>query len=487
MIAPGPAEGDHGGPARPGGDAATPPALPPSPLAGVELADFAAGLRRGDHAVSAVTTALLERIRLLAPRLDAFTHVAAARAMQHAQALDGLLAAGVDLGPLMGVPVLIKDLFTVDGMPTTAGSRLDVADLVPPQGPFVDRLLRAGCVPLGKTRTTEFALGGYNPTHPLPWNPCDPGQPRMTGGSSHGSAVAMAAQTCGFSVGSDTGGSVRWPAALCGVFGYKASACRWPGDGVFPLSPQFDSIGCFTASAGDAALVEAALDGRTPPPVPHPSTLTLALPGPHFMQRLDAGVAACFDTALARLRDAGVRVIERELAEAGEIDAVFRLVVPADLLAFVGRDRLLGQRDRLDPVAADRAQVADGLNVDDYLRLVARRRQIVQRVRERSAGIDAWLTPTVAVQPAPVRDFQTVAQVAAWNGLATQNTRPANLFDQCAVSLPVHHLGADWPVGLQLCADSGHDARLLAIARAVESVLGRPTPPDCAALVGRDG
>ncbi|TAD88979.1 MAG: Asp-tRNA(Asn)/Glu-tRNA(Gln) amidotransferase GatCAB subunit A, partial [Alphaproteobacteria bacterium] len=176
-----------------------------------------------DSAVTAaaLVEAALARIAALEPRLQAFSHLDGERALRHARAIDQLRAAGIDLGPLMGLPVAVKDLYTVDGMPTHAGSRLDIQDLVAPQGPFVRSLLDAGCVLLGKTRSTELALGGFNLTSPPPWNPCDEQQPRMTGGSSHGSAAAMAAGVAAFTVGSDTGGSVRWPAALCGVVGYK--------------------------------------------------------------------------------------------------------------------------------------------------------------------------------------------------------------------------------------------------------------------------
>ncbi len=461
-----------------------PPWLPASPFAGRDLAGYAADLRAGRLTAARATEDLLERQRLLEPRLQACTHVDAEHALRHARAVDALLASRVDLGPLMGAPVLLKDLYSVDGMPTTAGTRLDVRDLVPPQGSFVGQLQRAGCVVLGKTRTTEFALGGHNLRHGVPWNPCDPGTPRMTGGSSHGSAVAMAAQTCGFSVGSDTGGSVRWPAALCGVVGYKASTGRWACDGVWPLSPQFDSVGLFTAGAGDAAQVEAALDRRAPLPVPAPSSLTLAVPRTHFMDNLDPGVAACFDAALQRLRSAGVRLVERDIPQAGEIDAVFRLIVPADLLAFLGRERVQRHLHDMDPVAAERALAADALKAEDYLRIRARSRQIVHEVQALLIGVDAWLAPTVPVQPAPVAEFRTVEQVAAWNRLATQNTRPGNLFDQCGVSLPIHHLGAALPVGLQLCAPGGQDARLLAIAQAVEAAVGRPQPADARRLLG---
>ena len=468
----------------------------------------AAALALHDRRISAVelTQAALARIAALEPRLQAFMHLDAARAIAHAQAIDGLRAAGVDLGPLMGVPVAVKDLFSVDGMPTTAGSRLDVQELVPPQGSFVDALLRAGCVIVGKTRTTEFALGGFNFDPPPPWNPCDTQQPRMTGGSSHGSAVAMAAGLAGFTVGSDTGGSVRWPAALCGVVGYKSSSSHWRGDGVFPLSPELDSIGLFTRSAHDAALVNAALMNAAqmntalmnasrgqllrPPPAVH--ALTFAVPTLHFMEQLDEPVLRCFEAAVSRLRVAGARIVNAETPEAGEIDEVFRSLVPADLLAFLGRDRVTAQMDRLDAVAAERLQAAFEARADGYSKMLARRRELQRLVAERSVGIDAWLTPTVPMLPQPTADFSSVAEVAAWNRRATRNTRPGNLFGQCGISLPIQHLGQEhpdraagaalWgqsigaalPVGLQLCAAPGHDEALLSLACAVEDLLGRP-------------
>jgi aspartyl-tRNA(Asn)/glutamyl-tRNA(Gln) amidotransferase subunit A len=298
----------------------------------------------------------------------------------------------------------------------------------------------------------------------------------MTGGSSHGSAVAMAAGLAGFTVGSDTGGSVRWPAALCGVVGYKASTTHWPRDGVFPLSPLLDSVGIFTRSVHDAAWIEAALAARalrSPPPV---ARLHLALPGQHFMKHLDPAVASCFDEALKRLRKAGASIVEIDVPEAAEVDAVFRSLVPADLLAFLGRERVKQQFDRLDPVAAQRIQAALTLTADDYVQMATRQQVLEHLMRERSRGIDAWITPTVPVLPQPTADFKTVEVVAAWNRLATQNTRPGNLFNQCGVSLPIQHLGADLPVGLQLCATAGADEALLQSAVAIEALIGAPAP-----------
>ncbi|MFZ9298123.1 MAG: amidase [Hylemonella sp.] len=417
--------------------------------------------------------AKLERMRDLEPRLQSFTHIDEQRAVRHAQAIDQLRSSGVDLGPMMGIPVAVKDLFSIDGMPTTAGSRLNIQDLVPPQGRFVDMLYRAGCVLLGKTRTSEFALGGFNPSHVLPWNPCDEKVKRMTGGSSHGSAVAMAAGLAGFTVGSDTGGSVRWPAALCGVVGYKASAEHWPTEGVFPLSPHMDSVGIFTRSVEDAAMVEAALAGRALPSPPPVSELRLAWPVHHFMENLDSSVAACFEAALKRLRQAGAKITEIHVPEAAEIDAVFRCLVPADLLAFLGRERIQRSADQIDPVAASRLSAANDLKADEYVRMVSRRAALEQAMRERFGGFDAWITPTVPQIPPPIDDFKAVSDIAEWNRLATQNTRPGNLFNQCGISLPIHHLGADLPVGLQLCAPALHDAHLLQTALAVETLLAQ--------------
>ena len=287
-----------------------------APIQGLDA--IAAAMGRGELTAVGLLEAVFARITALEPQLQAFTYLDQERALKQARGIDLLRQSGVDLGPLMGVPVAVKDLFTIDGMPTAAGSRIDIQDLVPKQGSFVNALYRAGCVLVGKTRTTEFALGGYNLNRPLPWNPCDMQEARMTGGSSHGSAVAMAAGLAGFTVGSDTGGSVRWPAALCGVVGYKSSTSHWPRDGIFPLSPLLDSVGIFTATACDAAWVEAALAGRPCRAPSAISTLRLGLPGAHFMEKLDPSVAACFEVALQRLRDAGAHVVALDLPEASE-------------------------------------------------------------------------------------------------------------------------------------------------------------------------
>jgi aspartyl-tRNA(Asn)/glutamyl-tRNA(Gln) amidotransferase subunit A len=455
--------------------------VPESPFAGLSLAQFAQRFRERALSARDVTVSLLERIGALEPRLRAFTVVDEARALAQAEAVDRLRDAGVDLGPLMGVPFAVKDLYGVDGLPTRAGSRVDVSDIAPAQGTLVTRLQRAGCVLLGKTRTTEFALGGFNLRDAPPWNPCDLAVPRMTGGSSHGSAVAMAAGLAGFTLGSDTGGSVRWPAALCGVVGYKATTDHWPQDGVFPLSRDMDSLGPFTASVADAIAIEAVVTGVPPAPAKRPGSLVLALPGEHFTQNIDAQVRACFARAVERLQAAGATIASVPLPESREIDEVFSRLVTAEWLAFVGRERFMANEAAMDPVAAARIRGGTDLRADEYVRLCARRDELVERVRRRGEGIDGWISPTVVTLPAPCSEFTTVEAAAAWNRVNTQNTRPANLFGQCGISLPMHQLGSPLPAGFQLFGTPGSDAALLATASAIEGVIGRAPVPSVTA------
>lgn len=240
--------------------------LAADPFDGCGLDEFGRRLRAGESSTTNVTRAYLSRIDALDPKLGAFEYVAADAALQQARAIDALLASGVDLGPLMGVPIAVKDLFAIKGMPVTAGSRMPLNDTIGAEGPFVKVLKRAGCIILGTTKTVECAFGaaGINSVRGTPWNPWDARTHRLPGGSSSGSAVAVAAGLCAFAIGTDTGGSVRVPAALCGIFGLKTTVGLWPTQGVFPLSRTLDSIGLLTRDAGDAASALAALTPGTP-------------------------------------------------------------------------------------------------------------------------------------------------------------------------------------------------------------------------------
>ncbi|MGZ9059368.1 MAG: hypothetical protein ACXW14_09015, partial [Burkholderiaceae bacterium] len=169
--------------------------------------------------------------------------------------------------------------------------------------------------------------------------------------------------------------------------------------------------------------------------------------------------------------------------EAREHDALFARMLPAEWVAFFGRERFVANKKNMDPVVQARASGGLDVCADEYLRLEQRRVELIAVARERMRGLDAWIMPTVVVVPGPAADCDTVDKAGAWNKLNTQNTRPGNMFAQCGVSLPIHHLCGTLPVGLQLCCAPGNDEHLLAVARAVEDVIGRALAPDVAQFV----
>jgi aspartyl-tRNA(Asn)/glutamyl-tRNA(Gln) amidotransferase subunit A len=440
-------------------------------LDAVTLAEYAAGLRSGTYAAEATIRRALARIDSTSGRFDAFACVDADGALAAARAVDANLAAHVDLGPLMGVPVAVKDLYAAAGMPMTAGSRVDVADRVPDEGTIVRGLKRAGAIILGKTRTTEFAFGTFNPSHPTPRNPCDAHVHRMPGGSSSGSAVAQAAGLCMVAFGTDTGGSVRHPAALCGVAGFKCTAGRLPMDGVFPLSPTLDSAGWFANRAADLALVFHVLSGEVPARRRRVDTLVLGRPDAYFFDDLEDDVARAFEAAQRQLVEAGAKVVPVTLPPLSELDAAFGGFVAAELVAYLGRERVTANLARMDPVVAARIAPGLSLSAEAFLAMRDRFGSLSRAAREAMRDVDALITPTCPRVAAPVDDYRDSDAAAAWSRQTLRLTRPANLFGMCGVSLPIGHLAGTLPVGLQVLARGGEDAKLLAIAETIESIV----------------
>lgn len=447
-------------------------AAPGNPFEALSIEEYGARLRRGELSASRVTEAYLQRIEAFNAKLGAYTFVASEQARADATRMDALLRSGNDLGPLMGVPVAVKDLYHVEGMPLAAGSRLDVSGIVRAEGPVVQALKRSGAIILGKTWTSEFALGGINFIQRVPWNPCDPEVHRTPGGSSGGSAVAMAAGLCAFALGTDTGGSVRLPAALCGVVGHKFSARAFSLEGIFPLSPTLDSPGVFTRTAADAVTVWQALKGgdlSAPLPL---AGLRFATPQPLFYDELDSEVARAMDDALTRLALAGGFVTPLETPEVSEFEAIFGRIVPVELIEILGRDRVREKFEVLDPVTQARFSAVLDAPAGDSHRVETDLAALRERVHRRAKAIDAWITPTTPLVAGPLAEYATVASALAWNRRALRNTRPGNVFDQCGISLPLP--STRLPVGLQILCRSGEDAKLLAIARAVEAALNSP-------------
>lgn len=449
-------------------------AFPSNPLNG-GLVDFARRLRSGHISARAVTEAYLARIADLNPKLDAYTYVAEEQALKTADALDRLLSVGIDLGPLMGVPVAVKDLFSVSGMPVGAGSNLDLSDCIGAEGAFIDSLRKAGCVILGKTRTIEFAAGAQNMIHPTPWNPCDMDTHRTPGGSSNGSAVAVAAGLCGFAIGSDTGGSVRQPAALCGIVGLKTTYGIWPSDGIFPLCPSMDTVGLLTASASDASVAYAALTGNTVAPDAVLAGVRLGVPGPGCMESMDANVADRYEASLRLLEAAGVSLVPVSWPtqkEQQEIKAIYAGMVPADLLTTLGRDRFQNHRQDIDPVAVKRLEGGWDLQATEYIRLKRLQEKLASFAHERMQGLDGIVGPTVPLTPRPVKDVsESVSIASAFVARSLSYTRAANVYDMCAITIPVSEPAGGMPVGIQITCSANEEARLLSLANAMSPII----------------
>lgn len=448
--------------------------LDPDPLKDGGLIAFARRLRAGELSAEAATRAYLARIERLDPKLGAFERVSADMALRQARAVDALLAAGVDLGPLMGVPVAVKDLFAIDGLPVTVGSRVPLADIVGSEGPFVRALKRAGCVILGMTKTVECAFGasGINSVRGTPWNPWDAQVQRLPGGSSSGSAVAVAAGLCAFAIGTDTGGSVRVPAAFCGIFGLKTTVGVWPTKGVFPLSTTLDSIGLFTRDADDAAVAFSALsvDVGEVAPTP-PRGLRLARVRGYVEQNVDPVVAEAFETAISRLEAAGVSIEDVSVPEAAEREWIVPVVLGTELLATLGRDRFQAQRAAMDPVVAARIEAALDVSAEEYVRAVRRLQELEAIARARLEQVDGWILPSCAVPPLPVEQFTRVEDGLKLAKRVTRCSQPGNILGLCGVNLPLTRQDA-LPVGLQILCAPHAEGQALAVAKTVESVMG---------------
>ena len=453
--------------------------LPSDPLA-LGIWDFGQKFRNGKITAAQATDAYLARIEILDPALGAYEYVASVQAREQAEGLDLLLKSGVDLGPLMGVPISIKDIFAVEGMPTTAGSNAAVADVIGPEGSFIKRLKRAGCVILGKVKTVEFALGssGANYSRGTPRNPWDASTFRLTSGSSSGSAVAVAAGLCSFSVGSDTGGSIRGPAGFCGVVGIKTTGGLWPFDGAFPLSKTFDSIGTLNASADDTALTIATLLNEERPKPASLVGLRLGRVSALF-EGSDPKVVACVDAALKALTAQGAKIIDIALPEVGVANDVFTTISRPELIAALGRDKFLAILGSMNVDVADRATPGLSVSAETYIQALWRHQELREAGRQAMRQVDAWIAPSkINLAPSFPGKFISLEKDKELIARCAGPTRVANVFGLCAMSQPVQQYGADLPVGMQIMCGGFDEMRLLSIALAVEQVIGRPTKPD---------
>lgn len=405
-----------------------------------------------------------------------FTRLYAERALKAARASDALRQAGFARSALEGLPVSIKDLFDVAGDITMAGSvALDDAQPAKANAPVVERLVAAGAIIVGRTNMTEFAFSGLglNPHYGTPLNPFDRAAKRIPGGSSSGAAVSVSDGMAAAAIGTDTGGSVRIPAALCGLTGFKPTARRVSRDGALPLSTSLDSIGPIGRSVACCAMLDAILSGTGENLLGEAGLagLRLAVPKTVALDGMDTGVAASFEAALGTLSRAGAQISEIAIPEFAELGAINAKGGLAAAEAWHWHRELIQRAgDRYDPRVRVRILRGREISAADYIDVLEARAAWIGAVEARIAPFDALIMPTVPVVAPRIDELADDAAFGATNLLILRNPTFINFLDGCAVSLPCHRPG-EAPVGLMLAGAGGRDRAILSIGQAVEQAL----------------
>jgi aspartyl-tRNA(Asn)/glutamyl-tRNA(Gln) amidotransferase subunit A len=437
------------------------------------IAELARQLGTGALQARALVDAALDRIAdATGEGSRAFITINADAARAQADAVDRARADGQSVSPFAGIPIALKDLFDVAGEVTSAGSRL-LKDQPPAlrDAPVVARLRAAGFIFIGRNNMTEFAYSGLglNPHYGAPLSPFDRATRRIPGGSTSGGAVAVADGMAVASLGTDTGGSCRIPAAFCGIVGFKPTAHRVPRDGVVPLSHSLDSVGPLANSVACCATLDAILRGVTPHPVPTASLrdIRLLLPTTLVLDDIDEHVATAFERAVDELGRAGAKIERRALPELLNIrDTYARGGIPAAEAYAWHRPLLEKHRDRYDPRVANRILKGRDLGDQDVRELYEARIALMEAVERSTGDVDAIILPTTPIVPPPLAAFEQDADYARLNALVLRNPCLANFLDRCSISLPIHRPG-EAPVGLMLFGRRDGDERLFAIAQAI--------------------
>ncbi len=403
-------------------------------------------------------------------QLLAFQHLDDDRAIEAAQAMDSLLAAGTDLGPMMGLPFAVKDIMAADGMPITNGSLADTAHLTGSEGTVVRSMKAAGAIAIGKSKTVEFAFGatGVNEARGTPWNPADRETHRMPGGSSSGSAVAVAAGMVGLGLGTDTGGSVRIPACMTGLVGHKTTVGLWPTDGIFPLSPTLDSVGPLVRTIADAALLHTLMTGESISPMNSVRGMRFGVPSTLFLDDLDDKVAADFERCCRALEDAGAIRYDIDFPEAVERAYLIPDIVGSEVISTLTPEFFVQIREGMDTVSAERS--AHGLQVSaiEYIAAQKRRKHLTQKANNTFKELDCWVSPTCPFEAIAIADIES-GLLHERALLASRNTQPGNLFGFCGMSLPMQQSGL--PTGFQIMMPGNSDKRLLETSFAIQQAI----------------
>ena len=441
------------------------------------IEQFAVRLRARKVSAVDLVDHCLRRIEQDNGTLNAFIRIMGEEARADAAAADRELASGRDRGPLHGVPVAIKDLVDVAGIPTTAASRVREGHVATADAPVVTALRDAGAIIIGKTNLDEFAFGttsensAFGPVR----NPHEPS--RSPGGSSGGSAVSVASGMALAAIGTDTGGSIRIPAAVCGVVGLKPTYDEVSAESVVPLARSFDHVGPFTRTVGDAVLVHRAMThstslGASRSTARDARTLRLAIPRPYFCELLDREVRGRFDEAIAALRDAGVHVSETAIPHAAETPAIYMHIHSSEGAQYHAKT-LESMADRYTRSVRLRLEVGRYVLAEDYARAMRGRDVLRSEVEAALADVDALVLPAVPIPAPPIGAESIVVDTTtqAVRAMMLRNTQLFNVTGHPAISIPCGTTAQGLPCGLELVGRRFETSALLEIALACETVL----------------
>jgi len=409
-----------------------------------------------------------------------FTRVTAGRALTEARASSRRLRDGRPAGVLEGVPIAWKDLFALKGMITTAGSKVLEND-TPAEidATVVTRLKAAGMICVGRTNMTEFAFSGIgiNPHYGTPRNVQSRDVARIPGGSSSGSAVAVASGLVPVAIGTDTGGSVRIPAALNGIIGYKASTGRYPMDGVYPLSHTLDTIGIFSRTVEDAVLVDAVMCGLLLPVVRRATLkgVRVLVPTNVVLDGCDDAVLENFERSLARLASAGAVIIRGPLPvfdEIVELSARRGTIVSAEAYS-IHKERVESeQANDMDHRVARRIRAASNMAMVDYIAAMLARNRLMAQMTEEMAGRCLVAMPTVAEAAPRIADLEADDELFARTNLKMlRNTMMGNYLGWCGVSFPNGTDASGLPTAILLSGAPGADEQLLSLSMMAEKII----------------
>jgi aspartyl-tRNA(Asn)/glutamyl-tRNA(Gln) amidotransferase subunit A len=441
------------------------------------IVEAAAGIKSGQTKSEKLTDQCLAKIAELNPTLNAFITVTADEALAQARAADKEIAAGRRIGPLHGIPISLKDLIDQKGVRTTAGSLVRKEHVATEDAVVTTRLREAGAVFVGKTNLHEFAFGttsedsGFGPVR----NPLDPS--RSPGGSSGGSAAAVAAGMSLGTVGTDTGGSIRIPAAACGIVGLKPEWGHVSASGVVPLSRQLDHVGPLAASVADAWLLYNAMqspddqigDQLEAMPV---KGLRLGKLSGYFFDRLDADVERGVLDTITRLQQKGASVTDVSVPHAADMAAIYLHLVFGDAAEYHARTLVTRPQDYTTPVRL-RLEMARYCLAEDYIRALRGKALIAREIDRALDGVDVLVLPSLAI-PAPPFGAQTMPVKGGTDAVRTLMLRcsqPFNLSGHPAISIPCGTTRDGMPIGLQLVGRKGRTPALVQAALAAEAVI----------------